>query len=217
MKKIKIIVIALSVMITPSILYHPIKAKAATTNLTEDNVIIDCYNAQGNLIVTDSTEEKFLKSFAQRKGISYDEAKKINDNSINRVQLRRPTEQTKYKTVKQYFRVNSDINLVMATEVAYLYSNVDDEVLSIVNIGNPYMGVKGASLNKWSGGEFNIEQTSKSARISQTGQAHLEVSRSVSGGLYKNGITFAYDVGNTKVYYTDVETYVMKISLSDLR
>lgn len=215
----------ISILLALAIALNPIIAKAAdisdnnesqSKNSISNEIIYDVAKPY-KTVVKESTEENFLISFAKLNNISYDEAKKINDQQ-NIIQPRITQYTTHYSTVSQYFKVNSDITLVMATEIKYIHDNYNGGN-QISSVGSPYMGISalyGASLSSWSGGGFNIEQSISKARISTTGQAYIEISSSVSTGIDVAGLSFSTSTDYGTIYSTGVKTYAMTIYASNL-
>lgn len=130
-----------------------------------------------------NTEERYIASMARQKGITFEEAKKINDEEVALLLKNRPMaldEEIRYKTVdKKAGTINSneqDFRVYIATEVRYLWSKVYSKPLQIERIGKPIMYIQGFSIEEIDGGGFDIEQTSSKARISQTAVLRYPVS-----------------------------------------
>jgi len=129
-------------------------------------------------------------------------------------------EEIKYKTIdkkagdinsnKKVFRVN------IATEVKYLWSNAYNKPIQIESIGQPIMYIPGFSVAEIIGGGFNIENTSTSARISQT--AVLKYSVSASLGITKGLDIVEVSAAVSGMVYltTKAKTYAINIGLTDL-
>lgn len=174
------------------------------------------------------TEERYIASIALEKGITFEEAENINKKEVDLILKSNSNgifpmardEVIKYKTVdKRAGVINSNVgsrNVYIATEVRYLYSNVSNKPLYIENIGNPLIYISGISYVDISGGGFNIEKYSTTARISNTVSFEYRVNSSI-------GITSGLDIlqvsgqaGGEVQVTTRAKTYVINISLSDL-
>ncbi|GAA0116965.1 hypothetical protein [Clostridium senegalense] len=214
---------AISIVLATSIALSPVIAKGEVANTSEVKQENIQQNIQGEEVgvpykveKVESNEYNFVKDLAESKGISYSEAKKLNDeDTMKYMKARVPQFQTMYTTEKQYYRVNNSVSLVMAVEVKYIHDNFNGGN-QIASVGEPYMGISGASLYRWSGSGFNKDVNINTARISTTGQAYVEVSNSISGGFDFSGLSFSSSTGYSKVYTTNVKTYVMTIYASSL-
>lgn len=129
------------------------------TSLSVTNVLVNCLYVNPSKGVTnigddfeevpilykteeiESTEKSFIESLAELKGISYEEAEKINSLSNSKEEESQYT--TKYKTKKQYYKISNSISLVMATKVKYIHDNLNGKN-QIASIGNAYMSIEGA-------------------------------------------------------------------------
>lgn len=184
------------------------------------NYSINLNDVESYQEVEESSEENFLNSLAEKKGISYDEAKKLNNEKLAEVGInpraRIATETVRYKTVKTYFELSSDVKLVIAAEVEYLYSNTDHEAISILDCGNPYVGIKGATFKQWSGSDPNVTVTSSKIRISATGQVYFSVQHSVAQGMDLEIFNVSSETTTATTYYSDIDTYSTNIKLSNL-
>lgn len=149
---------------------------------------------QGETIVTSSSKEKFLNSLSELNKISYSEAEKLNNDILSKTN-KNTDEIEKYKTITKKFKVDSNIIVEMSVNIEYLYSNTTNKASSIVKLEKPSISItKSPSSNtKWSGSNFNIDESLNDARISIIGQIQTDG--------YSN---------------TDAYTYIMKIPLSDL-
>ncbi|AEE90994.1 conserved exported protein of unknown function [Tepidanaerobacter acetatoxydans Re1] len=167
------------------------------------------------------TKDRYIASIARQKGITFEEAKKINDTEVSLLLKGRPAdEEIRYKTVDKHagdIRSNKKIFEVnMSTEVRYLWSNTHKKPLEIDNIVAPVIYIPDAGISAIVGGEFNIEQTLTKIRASQTAVVTYAASSSL-------GITAEQDISNISaasggmVYLTtNSNTYVLNIELADL-
>lgn len=210
MKRVFCTLLALSIVIAPGVS----KGESITNSNLQGqymNISEEGYSKPYKIESVESNEKSFVENLAESKGIPYDEAKKLNDeNTMQYLKMRRPDLETRYTTQKQYYRVNSSISLVMAVEVKYIHNNYTGGN-QIASLGEPYMGISGASLYRWSGGGFNKYVNVDSARISTTGQAYVEISNSVTGGIDVGGFTGSFSTGSSRVYTTPVKTYELKV------
>ena len=193
MKKNNIIIfVSVSTIIIAIVIATSFFTKSTTLNTTKNNTSTSY--AQGETIVTSSSKEKFLNSLSELNKISYLEADELNNDILSKAN-KSTDEIEKYKTITKKFKVDSNIIVEIFVDIEYIYSNTTNKASSIVKLGQPSINiVKSPSSNtKWSGSDFNIDESSNDARISIIGQIQPE----------------GYSI-------TDAYTYIMKIPLSDL-
>ncbi|WP_010295816.1 hypothetical protein [Clostridium senegalense] len=209
---------AIIILLATSIALSPVIAKGAVANTFEvkqeniqQNIQDEEVGVPYKVEKLESNEYNFVKSLAESKGISYSGAKKLNDeNTMKYMKARVPQFQTMYTTEKQYYRVNNSVSLVMAVEVKYIHDNFNGGN-QIASVGEPYMGISGARLYRWSESGFNKDVNINTARISTTGQAYIEVSNDISAGIDIPGLSLSSSIGYSKIYTTNVKTYEMTI------
>lgn len=168
-----------------------------------------------------NTRERYIASICKQKGITFEEAKKINDKEVASLLKNRPAdEEIRYKTVdkhaedinsgKKAFKVN------MATEVRYLWSNAYNKPVQIENIAPVIIYIPSANISAIVGGEFNIEQTLTKARVSQT--ATITFSANASDKITVGGDILDVSPSSAGAVHltTKAKTYILNIGFADL-
>lgn len=174
----------------------------------------DLNEDESNVQVIESTEESFVKSFAESEEISYDEAKEINDmntESLGLGKARSADEVAKYVTVQGTQSVKGTaVKTVIALEVKAVYNRATGKYTSFASFANPYIRVAGTIVSGvWSGSSPNKELSSTRIRISYTGSVYVGVTSTVGAQLGVEGFSFSNTVGSTQYYYSPVVTQVL--------
>ncbi|MEA3422743.1 MAG: hypothetical protein U9Q80_02905 [Bacillota bacterium] len=176
------------------------------------------YDGDAIITVTESTEENFINSLAEKENISYKDAEILNSFNLSEndgVVTRSMDEAIGYKQLESESPIDdSEISTVIAVEVQYLYNVVTGDAIEILNLGNPYIRIAGDIVSeKWDGSDPNVSHTSSTGRISYTGSAYVEVQNGLEVGLGIAGWTFGGSTSTTTFYWSPVVTQVMSIYL----
>ncbi len=218
-KKIKYVSMVLLLGLI-SIYATPIESSASELNdvgLEQSDLEIcveDLNEGESSVEIIESTEESFIKSFAESKNISYAEAKLMNDKNTQQLNLkgtRSPDEIAKYVTVQDTQSVKGTaIKTVIALEVKAVYNRATRKYTSFASFGNPYIRVAGTIVSgRWEGSAPNKTLTSTKIRISYTGSAYVGVTANVGAQLGGKGFSYSATVGSTFYYYSPVVTQVL--------
>lgn len=162
----------------------------------------------------ENSRERFVANMALQHQISYQEADLLEKASAL-VIPRASDEVLKYKTIDQRAGtiqggMGYEQGVNIATEVRYVYNRALGKVSSLEHVGAPIMYIPGASSWEIMDGDFNIEQYSKSARISRT----TALSYEVAGMTITAGIDIISVSGMTQGYRvtTRAKTFVLNIT-----
>lgn len=189
-----------------------------TFELSNEKVFYD-----GDTVITTkvSTEENFIRSLAEKEGISYDEAEKLNASILlhSGEGVKSLDEAIGYKSVESISDVDdTNVETLISTEVQYVYNTITREAIEILNIGTPYTRVvNNVEGWDWDYSSPNIYNFSTSARISITGSVYVEVVESVAIGLGIFDVwSSTYTTTTTRTYWSPAVTQVMNIYLYQL-
>lgn len=170
---------------------------------------------------TISTRERFVASLALENNISYEEADILERQEASTI-LRAPDEVLCYATISKnagnIYGISGYVQPVfISTEVRCVWNRATNSLTNIENIGNPITTLPGDRNSNVSmiGGDYNIEQYSKSGRISQT----------VAFEYYVEGINISIGgdvLGVSKqfagvIVTTAAKTYAIQITEQDIR
>lgn len=162
----------------------------------------------------ENSRERFVANMALQHQISYQEADLLEKASAL-VVPRASDEVLKYKTIDQrtgtiqgILGYEQDVNI--ATEVRYVYNRALGKVSTLEHVGAPIMYIPGVTSWEILGGDFNIEQYSKSARISRTTALTYEI----EGLTITAGIDILSVSGTTQgcQVTTRAKTFVLNIT-----
>lgn len=174
-----------------------------------------------------NSRERYVASVALQKGISYEEADKIERQELARcgfegqeLVLFSNDEYLRYKTVdKRAGTINDgsmyNQDIYIATEVRYVWSRVYNRLVNIESVGGPHVYIPGASNVTITGGDMVVEKYADRARISRTCSFVYET----SGGSVTIGgdiISVTKNWSGVKIT-TRAKTVVINITESDLR
>ena len=170
-----------------------------------------------------TSEHQYVKALAAQNNISYELASKMNAvenesilNESNESYLRAAPEVIKYKTVYGQHSISGK-TVEMTAEVKYVYSNITKKPESIINITGPYLYILGVSFSSMDGGDYTIEQTLTTGRVSRTANFTYQVSVSVGVQIgFNDIISISPEVGGNVFVTTRAKTYVLNITLSSL-
>ena len=217
----KNIITLLATVTLYTVISVPLIAKATTIdNIPKSTTgisISDLESSTSSFIVEDSTEENYIKSLAEREGISIAEAKLKHNNLLKKQNaLKRPTEQVVYRTITQTQSIRgSKINTIIGVEASILRDNITGKYSRFVGVGNPYIRISGpVSTARWDGGSPNISYSSSNIRISYTGSAYVGVNYSDGASLGAYGFTLSSSTAFTKYYYSPVVTQVLSKNIN---
>lgn len=177
-----------------------------------------------------NTEERYIANMAHRLGISFEEAKKINDAEVAEILKKRfekvgplaYDEEVRYKTVdKKAGTIETNVksfNVNIASEIRYVWNRATNKVVYIENVGSPIMYISGFSIAQINGGGFNIEKYSTSARISQTASLVYVVDASIGANIQivKDVVDVSGQIGTSFYITTKAKTFYININASDL-
>lgn len=167
------------------------------------------------------SRERFVASLALKHNISYEEADILERQETSAIlMLRGSDEVLKYKTVDKsagtIYGNSYSQSVYIATEVRYVWNRATNTLTNIEAIGGPLTYLPGISSGglSMSGGDYNIEKYSKTARISQTVAFTYEITGTtvqVGGDILSvSRTTSGYKIT------TSAKTYAISISASDL-
>lgn len=172
----------------------------------------------GNSVITvkKSTEENYLRSLAEKEGKSYEEVKEEQES---RMGILVEDEELRYTTLESTKSIaGKNISTIIAVEVSYVFSNATNRAVGINGVGNPYIRISGpVTSSNWDGSaDPNIYWDKAKIRISWTGSAYVEVTKSVGASLKAAGWVDVSIAGEeTQRYWSPVVTQVANWTLAN--
>lgn len=123
------------------------------------------------------TRERYIASIALKKGITFEEAEKLENEDIPTFRIP-PDEVVSYKTIDKtagYVNDKKRRSVNISAEVKYVKKFGSGEFIRIENIGEPYVYMPKVSFGSFSSGGFNIENNGTYGRISTTGSVTYHI------------------------------------------
>lgn len=131
-----------------------------------------------SLKVLDILEVDYLNSVAKRDRISFEEAKKNNDN----LKEKHKDKEIIYKKISRVQSIKeTSIETNIEVDVSVLYDRKAKEYTEFLGVGKPKINIISSNKElKWDGGEENIDFKGDNIRISFTGCASLKNEKNLS-------------------------------------
>ncbi|MGM0380229.1 MAG: hypothetical protein ACQEQE_10830 [Bacillota bacterium] len=174
---------------------------------------------------TEDGKVRYVKALAEDLDISYEKAYEINEAENEKylspvgIGTRSLTEEIRYEQITDNINISgANHDVQMASEVKFLYSNIDEEPIKILDLRGAFMAIPGASNLTIDGGTYNYDVSNYAARVSRLASISYEVqdSTGVSAGI---GDIFSVNKTVTETYIitTNIMTFSQEIELSDIR
>lgn len=165
-----------------------------------------------------NTRERYIASIALSEGITYEEAKRLENENVRAYRLP-PSEVEAYKTIEKVSGTVSDVerrDVNISTEVKYIKNFDSGKFVRIEKLGEPYIYMPGVSFGSFSSGGFNKYNYASYERISATGSVKYNIGFTfgVSAGVGDVVNVTGSIIGGLNIT-TKAKTFVMYIWKSD--
>ena len=165
-----------------------------------------------------NTRERYIVSIALSEGITYEEAKRLENENVRAYRLP-PSEVEAYKTIEKVSGTVSDVerrDVNISTEVKYIKNFDSGKFVRIEKLGEPYIYMPGVSFGSFSSGGFNKYNYASYERISATGSVKYNIGFTfgVSAGVGDVVNVTGSIIGGLNIT-TKAKTFVMYIWKSD--
>lgn len=166
--------------------------ESQTLQPKEKSIDSDVVSAQHLSSIPMNSKERYIYVKALENNISYDEAKKINDNEESVIPLASDeyisyrtiytTANTKLHTVQGYLTIN------IASELRCIVSRLTSKVVYVESFGSPY-AYTNDFFQRFDHGGFTIQRLSDTrARVSATGRFLMDVSVGVGYDILSGSV-----------------------------